>query len=88
MPALFDRFAALPGLLVTSAACYTLLFLHLNSYRGSENFLRWTRDHRTAVAILVQLLSQVLGMIHVHVLCKCRNRRTNGQEWLTLSQAH
>jgi hypothetical protein len=72
MPALFDRFSAVPGLIITSAICYTLLGLHVNSYRGPESLLIWTREHRTAVTVLVQLVSQVLGIIHVHVMCQCK----------------
>ncbi|RYO68275.1 hypothetical protein AA0116_g4 [Alternaria tenuissima] len=69
MPALFNRFSALPGLLITSTTCCTLLYLHLSKYQSSENFLIWTWEFRTAVTILVQLLSQVLGIVYVHVVC-------------------
>jgi len=84
MPALFDRFSALPGLLVTSTTCYTLLYLHLSKYHSSENFLIWTWECRTAVTILVQLLSQVLGIIYVHVVCQWRQGCNLARSSLTL----
>lgn len=70
MLAIFDRFSAIPGLLITSSICYTLLGLHLGNYRGSEKLLGWTKANRTLVTVTVQLLSQMLGVIHVHVICR------------------
>jgi hypothetical protein len=69
MLALFDRFFAIPGLVATSLICYTLLGLHLVDYRGSDNLVNWTKTHRTLITVLVQLLSQMLGLIHVHAFC-------------------
>ena len=70
MYAPFDRFAAIPGLLITSSICYTLLGAHLAGYRGSEALVEWTKSNRTLVTVMVQLLSQMLGLFHVHAICE------------------
>ncbi len=67
---LFDQYAPIPGLLITSAICYTLLGLRLSDYRGSEEAVEWTKNHRTLVTIIVQILSHSLGMMHVLIICK------------------
>ena len=71
MLAPLDRFSAIPGLLIASSICYTLLGLHLHGYRSSEGAVNWTKEHRTLVTVLVQLISQMLGLIHVHAICEC-----------------
>ncbi|KAF2735532.1 hypothetical protein EJ04DRAFT_599911, partial [Polyplosphaeria fusca] len=55
--------------LITSITCYSLLGLHLSGHRGSESLAEWTIRNRAIVAIIVQLLSQLLAVIHVHVIC-------------------
>lgn len=70
MYAPFDRFTAIPGLLVTSSICYTLLGAHLAGYRGSEAGVDWFASNKTLVTVIVQLLSQMLGLFHVHAICE------------------
>jgi hypothetical protein len=64
-----QRFGAIPGLIISSAICYTLLGLHLTNWRGSENALMWTKANSTSVTIIVQILSHALGLIYVQVIC-------------------
>ncbi|KAF1847822.1 uncharacterized protein K460DRAFT_426644 [Cucurbitaria berberidis CBS 394.84] len=65
----FDRFAAIPGLLVTSSICYTVLGAHIAGYRGSEALVQWTESNRTLVTVMVQLLSYMLALVHIHAIC-------------------
>ena len=69
IPGLFDRFSAIPGLMITSVICYSLLYRHLHGWRASDSLVHWVNERRSLVTVLVQLLSQILGLIHLHVFC-------------------
>lgn len=66
----FDRYFAIPGLLFTSLVCYALLGLQLSGFRGSEGLLAWTTNNGSAITIGVQVLSHILGLVHVQVICE------------------
>ena len=66
----FDRFFPIPGLLATSAVAFTLLGLKATNWRGSEGFADFAANDRTTVAIVVQIVSHLLGLIQIQVLCK------------------
>jgi hypothetical protein len=67
-----------PGLILTSALALTLLGLKTNGWRGSETFAEFVTNERTTVAIAVQIISHVLGLIQVQALCK----QSHSQPWL------
>jgi hypothetical protein len=60
----------IPGLLMTSTIAFTLIGLKINDWRGSEAFAEFITDDRATVAIAIQVLSHVLGLIQVQILCK------------------
>ena len=66
----YDRFGAIPNLLVTSAVAFTLLSLNISGWRGSESLLAWTRTNKTVTTIFVQVASHILGLMMVQVVCK------------------
>lgn len=65
-----DRALPIPGLLLTSTVAFTLLGLKVNGWKGSENFANFITDDRTTVAIAIQIISHILGLIQVQALCK------------------
>lgn len=67
--AYYDRFGAIPGLLVTSGIAFTLLSLNVSDWRGSESLLDWTKRNRNVVTVIVQVISHILGLIMVQVVC-------------------
>ncbi|KIW13149.1 hypothetical protein PV08_08336 [Exophiala spinifera] len=64
-----DQALPIPGLLLTSTVAFTLLGLKVNEWRGSERFAEFITNDRTTVAIAIQIVSHVLGLIQVQVLC-------------------
>ncbi|KIW56560.1 hypothetical protein PV05_05213 [Exophiala xenobiotica] len=68
LSASLDRALPIPGLLLTSTVAFTLLGLKVNGWKGSENFANFITDDRTTVAIAIQIISHILGLIQVQAL--------------------
>lgn len=65
-----DRFLPIAGLFITSAVAIVLLVLRRTQWRSSEWFAHFVVIERTEVAIVVQVLSHLLGLVQVQILCK------------------
>jgi hypothetical protein len=70
-----DQALPIPGLLLTSTVAFALLGLKVNGWRGSEGFAEFITNDRTTVAIAIQIISHVLGLIQVQTLCKKRSHQ-------------
>lgn len=58
------------ALLLSSATSFVLLGLYIQGWRSSEDIAIFITQHRTSVAILVQVASQILGMLQLTALCE------------------
>ena len=64
------RFLPIAGLVITSAVAIILLVLRKTQWRSSEWFAHFVSTERTKVAIVVQILSYLLGLMQVQILCE------------------
>jgi hypothetical protein len=69
--ALFDRYSPALGLIVTSSIVFTLVGLQATNWKASAAFTSYVINQRTTVAIIVQVVSHVLGLIQIQALCEC-----------------
>lgn len=60
------------GLLISNAVAITLLVLTRKRWTGSHQFEVSITEYRTAVSIVVQIVSHSLGILVVHAFCKWR----------------
>lgn len=58
------------GLIITNAVIWTVLGLDLSHWVNSRIDPGWIIANRSTVAIAVQVISQILGMVVVTVLCE------------------
>ena len=57
------KLIVLPGLLIANAISLTLLMLKVSSWRGSASSAQWVTNNRPTVALQVQIISHILGML-------------------------
>ena len=64
------QFWVLPSLVVTTAATVILVGLQVSRWKGSEDLAEVVVSGRTLIAVTVQIVSHILGMLMVQSLCK------------------
>jgi hypothetical protein len=68
---LSGKYPVVPGLIVTTLLSVLLLGAEASGWRSSSHFAQVMLENRSAIAIVVQVVSQVLGMVNVYALCTC-----------------
>ena len=58
------------ALLLTTVVSFVILTAHVRKWSTSGSALKWIENHRSAVGIIVQVLSHLLGVIQLYVLRK------------------
>src|SRR2546430_9837314 len=53
---------------ISTAAALSLIIIRLQDWRSSEEFAQFIIDNRTAVAISVQIISHLLGLLQLTVI--------------------
>lgn len=65
-----EKFLVVPGLLLTTVLASGLLATRSDHWANSAAFVDFVISKRSSVGIIVQVISQLLGILHVYALCK------------------
>lgn len=65
-----DKFLVIPGLILGNALALSLLLLHRFRWASSTRSAIWITQNGTAVGIIVQLISQLMGLAVMQTLCR------------------
>ncbi|KAA6416372.1 MAG: hypothetical protein FRX48_01092 [Lasallia pustulata] len=69
----WDKFWMIPGLVFTNLVAFTLFTLTSTHWESSLKVVNFVKTHRSAIGIVVQLISHMLGLILVRALCSTIN---------------
>ncbi|MCJ1378611.1 hypothetical protein MMC17_001710 [Xylographa soralifera] len=69
----WEKFLVVPALLLTTVIATILFTTRLDHWASSEGFANFVIFNRSASAILVQVISHILGILHVYALCTTIN---------------
>lgn len=64
------KYLVVPGLVLVTCLSVSLLVMNQNHWARPMSYVA---DNRSVVAILVQVISQLLGVIYSYALCKAPN---------------
>ncbi len=64
------KLLAIPGLVLTSVIAWLLVGEASSHWNSSSDFAKFIQTNRASVAIVVQVIAQILGMIHLYSLRK------------------
>ena len=67
------KLKVIPGLVLTSVVTGLLLGEASSNWASSDGFAEWISTNRASVAIIVQVIAQILGMIHLYSLREYSN---------------
>ncbi|MCJ1226316.1 hypothetical protein MMC12_002966 [Toensbergia leucococca] len=70
---IWEKFLVVPALLLTTLVATTLFATRLDHWASSPAFANFVVLNRSASGIFVQIISHILGMIHVYTLCTTIN---------------
>lgn len=70
------KYLTVPGLLLTSIVIILLLWSDRSNWTDTGRFYQLITNNRATSQIFVQVISQCLGAVHVHVLCTLINFAT------------
>ncbi len=75
----WERFLVIPGLLLTTFLTSSLFAARFEHWTSTPDFTTFVKQNRSATGIIVQVLSHILGMMHVYILCRlpCPGRDEN-----------
>lgn len=66
----WEKFWMIPGLVLTNLLAFTLLTLASTHWESSLEVVHFVTANRSAISIVVQLISHLLGLILVNTLCE------------------
>lgn len=64
-----DKYGAIPGLVITTTIICVLYGFNVTDWSSSEAVAETVRSRPTYIAITVQIISHVLGLIQVQTIC-------------------
>lgn len=62
----------IPALVLTNLVAFTLITFALSHWESSFEFAQFVTTNRSAVGIVVQIISYLLGLIHVSTLSESK----------------
>lgn len=73
-----DRFLVVPGLIVTTFIATGLFATRFDHWTTGSGFASFVVHNRSAISIVVQVISHVFGMVEVYALCKLPSPSNSG----------